>query len=93
MRSRTGPLRLRVFRWSFAGRLASLTGSAMTPVALAFAVLDASGRVADLAVVLAAQSLPMLSPSPCWGRGPCARWRTVAADAEHRRAGRRGAPS
>lgn len=60
MPSRTGPLRLRAFRWFFAGRLASLTGSAMTPVALAFAVLDASGRIGDLAVVLAAQSVPML---------------------------------
>jgi MFS family permease len=46
------------FRGFFFGRLVSLLGSAMAPVALAFAVLDASGRAGDLGVVLAAQIVP-----------------------------------
>jgi MFS family permease len=48
------------FRLFFAGRLVSLLGSAMTPVALAFAVLDAAGRPTDLGVVLACQIVPQL---------------------------------
>jgi MFS family permease len=44
----------------FAGRLVSLLGSSMAPVALAFAVLETSGRATDLGVVLAARSVPML---------------------------------
>ncbi|MEV6847324.1 MFS transporter [Actinoplanes sp. NPDC051411] len=48
------------FRLFFAGRLISLLGSAMTPVALAFAVLDASRRPTDLGVVLAGQIVPQL---------------------------------
>ncbi|GGG01307.1 hypothetical protein GCM10007304_14100 [Rhodococcoides trifolii] len=38
----------------------SLTGGSMTPVALAFSVLEASDRSSDLALVLAAQSVTML---------------------------------
>ncbi|HEY0536017.1 MAG TPA: MFS transporter [Actinoplanes sp.] len=49
------------FRLFFAGRLISLLGSAMTPVALAFAVLDASRRPTDLGVVLACQIVPQLA--------------------------------
>jgi MFS family permease len=48
------------FRGFFLGRLISLLGSAMTPVALALAVLNASGRPADLGVVLASQIVPQL---------------------------------
>lgn len=39
----------------------SLLGSAMSPVALALAVLDASGRPGDLGIVLAAQIVPHLA--------------------------------
>lgn len=39
----------------------SLLGSSMAPVALAFAVLDASGSSQDLGVVLAAHMLPLLA--------------------------------
>ncbi|WP_225730637.1 MULTISPECIES: MFS transporter [unclassified Nocardia] len=39
-------------------RLISLLGSAMTPVALALAVLAASGRLGDLGLVLTAQLVP-----------------------------------
>jgi MFS family permease len=56
-----GPWRRAEFRWFFVGRLVSLTGSAMSPVALSFAVLRASGRADDLAVVLAANSLTLVA--------------------------------
>ncbi len=49
------------FRLFFAGRVVSLLGSSMTPVALAFAVLDAAGRPTDLGVVLACQMVPQLT--------------------------------
>ncbi|MFD5826128.1 MFS transporter [Lentzea sp. NPDC060358] len=49
------------FRGFFLGRTVSLLGSSMAPVALAFAVLDASGRLTDLGVVLAAQMVPQLA--------------------------------
>lgn len=57
-----GPWRRVGFRWFFIGQLVSLTGGSMTPVALSFAVLGASeGSSADLALVLAAQSITMLA--------------------------------
>lgn len=43
------------------GRAVSLAGSAMTPVALSLAVLQASHRLSDLGVVLAAQVTAQLS--------------------------------
>jgi MFS family permease len=49
------------FRGFFLGRLVSLLGSAMTPVALAFAVLNASGRPGDLGIILACQITPQLA--------------------------------
>ncbi|MGW7486365.1 MFS transporter [Streptomyces sp. NPDC054786] len=48
------------FRWFFTGQLVSLLGSSMAPVALAFAVLDASGNTGDLGIVLAARMAPLL---------------------------------
>jgi MFS family permease len=48
------------FGWFFVGRTVDLAGSSMTTVALALAVLQASGRVADLGVVLAANMIPTL---------------------------------
>lgn len=48
------------FRWFFAGQLVTLLGSSMAPVALAFAVLDASGGTGDLGIVLAARMMPLL---------------------------------
>jgi MFS family permease len=56
--SRLGPLRERDFRLLFAGRTISMAGSAMAPVALAFAVLDLTGSTSDLGLVLAARSIP-----------------------------------
>ncbi|MFJ1680294.1 MULTISPECIES: MFS transporter [unclassified Streptomyces] len=49
------------FRSFFAGRLVSLLGSSMAPVALAFAVLDSSGSAHDLGIVLSAHMLPLLA--------------------------------
>ena len=46
------------FRGFFLGRLVSLLGSAMTPVALAFAAPNASGLPGDLGVILACQITP-----------------------------------
>lgn len=57
----TSPLHRSGFRWFFAGRLVSLLGSSMAPVALAFAVLDASHRPGDLGIVLAARMVPLLA--------------------------------
>jgi MFS family permease len=48
------------FRGFFLGRLISMLGSAMTPVALAFAVLNASGQASDLGIVLTSQIVPQL---------------------------------
>ncbi len=49
------------FRWFFTGQSVSLLGSSMAPVALAFAVLNASGGAGDLGVVLAARMVPLLA--------------------------------
>ncbi|MEV7225818.1 MFS transporter [Polymorphospora sp. NPDC051019] len=49
------------FRSFYLGRLVSMLGSAMTPVALAFAVLDASGDAGHLGIVLACQMVPHLA--------------------------------
>jgi MFS family permease len=48
------------FGWFFLGRTVDLAGSSMTTVALALAVLHASGSAADLGVVLAANMIPTL---------------------------------
>ena len=57
--SRLGPLREREFRLLFAGRTISMAGSAMAPVALAFAVLNTlHGSVTDLGLVLTARQVP-----------------------------------
>ena len=49
-----GPLRSPAFRWFFAGRSISLAGSFMSPVALAFGVLELTGSAAWLSAVTAA---------------------------------------
>jgi len=61
-RSASSPWRRAAFRWFFFGQFVSLLGSGMSPVALAFAVLNASGgNSKDLALVLAAQTVPILA--------------------------------
>jgi hypothetical protein len=54
--SRLGPLRERQFRLLFAGRTVSMLGSAMAPVALAFAILNTlGGSATELGLVLTAR--------------------------------------
>lgn len=55
-----GPFHLPAFRWFFTGRLVSLLGSAMTPVALSLAVLNASNSVGDMGAVLTANTIPLI---------------------------------
>ena len=54
------PLREREFRLLFAGRTISLVGSAIAPVALAFAVLDLTGSKTDLGLILACREIPLI---------------------------------
>jgi MFS family permease len=58
--SRLGPLAERDFRLLFGGQLVSLLGTAVAPIALAFAVLDLTGSKTDLGIVLAANWVPQL---------------------------------
>jgi MFS family permease len=58
--SSTAPLREREFRLLFAGRTVSLVGTAIAPVALAFAVLDLTGSKTDLGLILAAREVPLI---------------------------------
>ncbi|WP_420117923.1 MFS transporter [Micromonospora sp.] len=51
------PLRYAAFRRLVAGRLVNMVGNAVAPVALAFAVLDLTGSVRDLGLVVGARSL------------------------------------
>jgi MFS family permease len=55
------PFRSAAFRYLFLGRLVSYLGTAIAPVAIAFAVLDLTGSAGDLGLVLAARSLPMVA--------------------------------
>ena len=59
-RRRLGPLAEREFRLLFTGQLVSLLGTAVAPIALAFAVLDLTGSKTDLGIVLAANWVPQL---------------------------------
>ena len=61
MRRRLGPLAEREFRLLFAGEVVSLAGSAIAPIALAFAILDVTGSASDLGIVLAAAWLPQVA--------------------------------
>jgi MFS family permease len=54
---RLGPLRHRNFRLLAVGVGASSLGNAITPIALAFAVLDLGGSASDLGIVVAAFAL------------------------------------
>ncbi|WP_406464767.1 MFS transporter [Streptomyces sp. NBC_01622] len=54
------PFHLPAFRWFFTGRLVSLLGSSMTPVALSLAVLNASNSAGDMGAVLTANTIPLI---------------------------------
>ncbi|WP_319459393.1 MFS transporter [Micromonospora sp. RTP1Z1] len=51
------PLRYSAFRYLAAGRLVNMLGNGVAPIALAFAVLDLTGSVRDLGLVVGARSL------------------------------------
>ncbi len=51
------PLRHAAFRYLAAGRLVNMLGNGVAPIALAFAVLDLTGSVRDLGLVVGARSL------------------------------------
>jgi MFS family permease len=54
------PFASRPFRLLFGGRLADNLASAITPIALAFAVLDLGGSPSVLGLVLACRTVPMI---------------------------------
>ncbi len=58
---RLGVLREPGYRRLFLGRTTSLIGDGMTPVAIAFAVLDLTGSATDLGIVFAAHSLLLIA--------------------------------
>jgi MFS family permease len=51
------PLRHKPFRWLVTGRTTGWLANAMAPIALAFAVLDLTGSVTDLGIVVGARSI------------------------------------
>ncbi|MCR3754494.1 MFS transporter [Lentzea californiensis] len=51
------PLARPAFRWLLAGRVTTIAGNAMAPIALAFAVLDLTSSITSLGLVVAARSL------------------------------------
>ena len=59
-RIRVGALQEREFRLFFTGQLVSLLGDAVTPFALAWAVLDLTGSARDLGFVIAAKTAPLV---------------------------------
>ena len=60
MRLAFAAFRNKPFRLLFAGELVSLLGTAVAPIALAFAVLDLTGSATDLGYVLAAGWAPQI---------------------------------
>lgn len=56
-RSALAPLRYAPFRRVAVGRFVTMIGNAVAPIALAFAVLDLTGSVRDLGLVVGARSL------------------------------------
>jgi MFS family permease len=60
-RPNLGVLHERDFRLLFTGQVVSQFGDSITPVALAFAILDLTGRVGDLGYVFAARSVPLVA--------------------------------
>jgi len=60
VRASSAPFRQREFRLLFAGRTISLVGSAIAPVALAFAVLDLTGSKTDLGLILFCREVPLV---------------------------------
>ena len=66
-RGRLAALRERGFPVFLAGYLASQLGNTMTPLALAFTVLELSGSLTDLSYVMASRILPVVLMLPLGG--------------------------
>jgi hypothetical protein len=60
-RPNLGVLHERDFRLLFTGQVVSQLGDSITPVALAFAILDLTGHAGDLGYVFAARSVPLVA--------------------------------
>lgn len=58
---RPAPLREREFRLLFLGRTISIAGTAIAPIALAFAVLELTDSLSALGLVLAARTVPQIA--------------------------------
>lgn len=58
--ARCSPFAIPAYRRLFSAHLVSVVGDRLTPVVLAFAVLEVSPSVADLGVVVGAQFVPMI---------------------------------
>src|ERR1041385_1439657 len=54
--SALAPMRYQQFRYLVAGRVITMIGNGFAPIALAFAVLDLTGSVRDLGLVVGARS-------------------------------------
>ncbi|MFI9005872.1 MFS transporter [Actinosynnema sp. NPDC053489] len=54
------PLRISAFRWLVAGRSCTQLANAIAPIVLAFAVLDMTGSLIDLGIVVGARSLTLV---------------------------------
>jgi len=77
-------LRERDFRLLFTGQTLSNLGSALVPIALAFAVLDLTGSATDLGLVLLASRLPntvLVLTGGVVGDRWSRRWVMLASDA------------
>jgi MFS family permease len=61
LRERLGALQEREYRRYFIGQSVSLLGDGMAPLALSFAVLDLTGSVTDLGLVMAARTVAMVA--------------------------------
>jgi hypothetical protein len=55
------PLRHRDFRWLAVARTVDVLGNGFASIALAFAVLDLTGSVTDLGIVVGARSIANVS--------------------------------
>ena len=67
---RLAPLKEREYRLLFVGQSVSLLGDHVVPIAISFAILDLTGSVVDLGLVLTAQAIPLvllLLPAGVWG--------------------------
>ena len=85
VREAGAPLAIRAYRLHFTARVLSWTGSAVSPIALAFAVLHIGGSTSALGIVLAANAVPQVLlllvggvVADQWSRARVMLWSNVA---------------